>query len=65
MRACRLMEISEFSYDSKCHLFADGIDYKQFKDSIDRINKAILSEMAARQIVIPYPTAIEIQKDFD
>ena len=65
VRACRLMEISEFSYDFKCHLFADGIDYKQFKDSIDRINKAILSEMAARQIVIPYPTAIEIQKDFD
>jgi len=65
VRACRLMEISEFSYDFKCHLFADGIDYKQFKDSIDRINKAILSELAARQIVIPYPTAIEIQKDFD
>ena len=65
VRACRLMEISEFSYDFKCHLFADGIDYQQFKDSIDRINKAILSELAARQIVIPYPTAIEIQKDFD
>ena len=65
VRACRLMEISEFSYDFKCHLFADGIDYREFKDSIDRINKAILSEMAARQIVIPYPTAIEIQKDFD
>ena len=65
VRACRLMEIAEFSYDFKCHLFADGIDYQQFKDSIDRINKAILSELAARQIVIPYPTAIEIQKDFD
>ena len=63
MRACRLMEISEFSYDFKCHLFADCIDYKCFKDSIDRINKAILAEMAAQQIVIPYPTAIEIQRD--
>ena len=59
------MEISEFSYDFKCHLFADGMDYKHFKDSIDRINQAILAAMAAQQIVIPYPTAIEIQKDMD
>ena len=65
MRACRLMEISEFSYDFKCQLFVRDIDYQVFKDSIDRINQAILAEMAACQIVIPYPTAIEIQKDID
>ena len=65
MRACRLMEISEFSYDFKCQLFVRDIDYQLFKDSIDRINQAILAEMAACQIVIPYPTAIEIQKDID
>ena len=59
------MEISEFSYDFKCQLFVRDIDYQVFKDSIDRINQAILAEMTACQIVIPYPTAIEIQKDID
>ena len=65
LKACRLMDISEFSYDFKCHTFCEGISYKQFKDSIDLINRELLRGMAAAQIVIPYPTAIEIQKNED
>ncbi|WP_415410099.1 mechanosensitive ion channel family protein [Synechococcus sp. A10-1-5-9] len=63
LKACRLMEIAEFSYNFKCHLICPTLNYKQFKDSIDTINKELLRELAAAQIVIPFPTAIEIQKD--
>jgi MscS family membrane protein len=63
LRACRLMQISEFSYDFKCHLFATGLSYHVFKDSIDQINQDIIVALAAQEIVIPYPTAIEIQRD--
>jgi MscS family membrane protein len=63
LKACRLMEIAEFSYNFKCHLYCPSLNYKQFKDSIDAINKELLRELAAAEIVIPFPTAIEIQKD--
>ena len=63
LKACRLMEIAEFSYNFKCHLFCPSLSYKQFKDAIDAINKELLRELAAAAIVIPFPTAIEIQKD--
>lgn len=63
LKACRLMEIAEFSYNFKCHLFCPSLSYKQFKDAIDAINKELLRELAAAEIVIPFPTAIEIQKD--
>ena len=63
LRACRLMNIAEFSYDFKCQLIFQGLTYNQFKDSIDQINREILSALAAAQIVIPFPTAIEIQRD--
>jgi MscS family membrane protein len=57
------MQISEFSYDFKCHLFATSLSYHIFKDSIDQINQDIIVALAAQEIVIPYPTAIEIQRD--
>ncbi len=63
LKACRLMEIAEFSYNFKCHLYCPSLNYKQFKDSIDAINKELLRELAAAEIVIPFPTAIKIQKD--
>ena len=63
LRACRLLQISEFSYDFKCQLFAQGLPYNTFNDSINRINQDILVALAAQEIVIPYPTAIEIQRD--
>ena len=47
----------------KCQLIFQGLTYNQFKDSIDQINREILSALAAAQIVIPFPTAIEIQRD--
>jgi MscS family membrane protein len=61
LKACRLLEIAEFSYNFKCHLFSQGLTYTQFKDSIDWINRELLRELAAAQIVIPFPTAIEIK----
>ncbi len=63
LRACRLLDIAEFSYNFKCHLFCQTLSYKQFKDSIDVINRELLHELAAAEIVIPFPTAIEIQRD--
>lgn len=61
LKACRLMDISEFSYDFKCHTFSQGLTYTQFKDSIDLINRELLKAMAAAEIVIPFPTAIELE----
>ena len=63
LRSCRLMEIAEFSYNFKCRLFCKTLSYKQFKDSIDVINRELLRELAEAEIVIPFPTAIEIQRD--
>ena len=65
VKACRLLEIAEFSYNFKCHLFSEGLTYTQFKDSIDQINRDLLHELAAAEIVIPFPTAVEIQRDGD
>ena len=61
LKACRLMDISEFSYDFICHTFSQGLTYTQFKDSIDLINRKILRAMADAEIVIPFPTAIELE----
>ena len=61
LRACRLLAIAEFSYDFKCHLFSEGLSFTAFKDSIDWINRELLRELAAAEIVIPFPTAIEIK----
>ena len=65
VKACRLLEIAEFSYNFKCHLFSEGLTYTQFKDSIDQINRDLLHELAVAEIVIPFPTAVEIQRDGD
>ena len=61
LKACRLMDISEFSYDFICHTFSQGLTYSQFKDSIDLINRKLLRAMADAEIVIPFPTAIELE----
>ena len=61
LKACRLMDISEFSYDFICHTFSEGLTYTQFVDSIDLINRKLLKAMADAEIVIPFPTAIELE----
>lgn len=61
LKACRLLAIAEFSYDFKCHLVSEGLTFTAFKDSIDWINRELLRELAAAEIVIPFPTAIEIK----
>ena len=62
LKACRLLVIADFSYDFKCHLFCHSLPYKQFKDSIDLINRDLLRTLASAQIVIPYPTEIKISR---
>ena len=37
--------------------------FSTFKDGIDRLNRDLLRCFAAEGIEIPYPTAVEIQKD--
>ena len=61
LKACRLLDISEFSYDFICHTFSQGLTYTQFIDSIDLINRKLLKAMADAEIVIPFPTAIELE----
>ena len=61
LKACRLLDISEFSYDFICHTFSLGLTYTQFIDSIDLINRKLLKAMADAEIVIPFPTAIELE----
>ena len=61
LKACRLMDISEFSYDFICHTFSQGLTYTQFVDSIDLLNRKLLKAMADAEIVIPFPTAIELE----
>ena len=41
--------------------FSEGLSFTAFKDSIDWINRELLRELAAAEIVIPFPTAIEIK----
>jgi MscS family membrane protein len=61
--ACRLMTIADFSYDFALHLRAHHASFSAVKDAISRLNQDLLACFAAEGIEIPYPTAVEIQKD--
>jgi MscS family membrane protein len=61
--ACRLMTIADFSYDFALHLRAHHASFSAVKDAISRLNRDLLACFAAEGIEIPYPTAVEIQKD--
>jgi MscS family membrane protein len=63
LKSCRLMAISEFSYDYSFRLHAHHDSFGRFKDAIHRLNRDLLACFAAEGIEIPYPTAVEIQKD--
>jgi MscS family membrane protein len=63
LQSCRLMTISEFSYDYSFRFHAHHENFGRFKDAIHRLNKDLLACFAAEGIEIPYPTAVEIQKD--
>ncbi|MFM7312179.1 MAG: mechanosensitive ion channel family protein, partial [Cyanobium sp.] len=63
LQSCRLMAISEFSYDIVFRLHGHHDGFGRFKDGIDRLNRALLERFAAEGIEIPYPTAVEIQRE--
>jgi MscS family membrane protein len=62
-RSCRLMAISEFSYDFTYDYRSSQPTYAAFKDEVARLNRALLALFAAEGIEIPYPTQVEIQLD--
>jgi MscS family membrane protein len=62
-RSCRLMAISEFSYDYVFDFRTSHSSYRKFKDAINRLNQDLLACFEAQGIEIPFPTQIEIQKD--
>lgn len=63
LQACRLMTISDFSYDFVFRLHGHHASFGAFKDAINRLNQDLLACLAAEGIEIPYPTAVEIQKE--
>jgi len=62
-RACRLMAISDFSYDFTYDYRSSQPTYPAFEDEVARLNRAMLALFAAEGIQIPYPTQAEIQLD--
>ncbi|MFL0768244.1 MAG: mechanosensitive ion channel family protein [Prochlorococcus sp.] len=62
-RSCRLMNISEFTYDFVFDFRSSHPTYIAFKDGINQINQTILRVFADHNIIIPFPTAVEIQRD--
>ncbi len=60
-RACRLMAISDFSYDFTYDYRSSQPTYAAFKDEVARLNRALLALFAAEGIEIPYPTQAEVQ----
>jgi MscS family membrane protein len=62
-RSCRLMAISDFSYDFTFDYRSSQTTHAAFKDEVARLNRALLAAFAAEGIEIPYPTQAEIQLD--
>ena len=63
LRSCRLMAISDFSYDYVFDFRSSHGSYAAFKDGINRMNQDLLASFARHQVDIPFPTQTEIQKD--
>jgi MscS family membrane protein len=62
LKSCRLMTIAAFSYEFSFRFHAHHATLGALKDAINRLNKDLLACFAAEGIEIPYPTAVEIQK---
>ena len=63
LRSCRLMAISEFSYDFVFDFISSHASYGAFKDGISKMNQGVLASFEAHHIEIPFPTQVEIQKE--
>jgi len=60
LQSCRLMRISDFSYDFAFRLHSSHSSFALFQDAIDRLNKDLLARFSTEGIVIPFPTQVEI-----
>lgn len=60
LQSCRLMRISDFSYDFAFRLHSSHSSFALFQDGIDRLNKDLLARFSTEGIVIPFPTQVEI-----
>jgi MscS family membrane protein len=63
LRSCRLMAISDFTYDYVFDFRSSHGSYAAFQDGINRMNQDLLASFARHQVDIPFPTQMEIQKD--
>lgn len=63
LRSCRLMTIAAFSYEFSFRFHAHHSTLSAIKDAINRFNKDLLACFAEEGLEIPYPTAVEIQKE--
>lgn len=60
--ACRLSTLSDYSLDFSFMVDSTHEDAGSFFDSIARMKEGILQAFEDRQIEIPFPTSVEIQK---
>jgi MscS family membrane protein len=63
LQSCRLMRISDFTYDIVIRLHASHSTLGLFKDSVHRMNQALLACFAAEGIDIPFPTQLQLQRN--
>lgn len=63
LQSCRLMTIGDFSYNFSFRFHSHHNSFSAFKDAIGRLNHDLLACLGAEGIEVPYPTAVEIQKD--
>lgn len=61
-RSCRLLAISEFSYDYVFDYRSKQSSFAAFLDELNRINRGVIQAFAAHKIDIPFPTKLEIHK---
>lgn len=61
LRSCRLLAVSEYSYDFTFDFRSSHPTYPAFKDGIHAFNQRLLQCLADHGVEIPFPTSIEIK----
>ena len=62
LQSCRLMKISDYTYDIVFRLRGSQNSLGSFKDAIHRLNQDLLIAFAAEGIDIPFPTQVEFSR---
>jgi MscS family membrane protein len=63
LQACRLMVISEFTYNIALRLHGHQSSLRAFKDGIHALNQRLLIRLAREGVEIPFPTSLQFQRD--